>query len=194
VQFTGTITIPATCNLTQLQIYAEGAVGADLYVDDVQVIDNSLAQNLITDGTFESGQGSWFGWGFTTLAVVSTSAHGGSQSLEAAGINSGAIARDIKSLVTPGKKYTATAWVSVGNLAAGSGSVHLQTDQICNGNGSESYPWLQGTTVNNGSWAQLTGTVDLSACTTSVDKLNLFVGGADGGDLYLDDVSLTPLP
>jgi endo-1,4-beta-xylanase len=193
VQLSGTVTIPSTCTLTQLQVWVEGASGADLFVDDVQLIDNSGGPtNLITDGTFESGQGAWGGWGYTSLSVVTTSAHGGTHSLMGAGISFGAIARDIKALVAPGKKYTATAWVSVGNLAAGSGGVHLQTIQSCNGVGSDSYPWLMGDTVSNGSWKQLTGTVDLSGC-TSIEKLQLFVG-ADSGDLYLDDVTLTPMP
>jgi hypothetical protein len=39
---------------------------------------------------------------------------------------------------------------------------------------------------------QLTGVVDLTSC-NSVENLLLFVG-ADAGDLYVDDVTLTPLP
>jgi len=46
--------------------------------------------------------------------------------------------------------------------------------------------------VTNGAWQQITGIVDLTAC-TSIEKLQLFVG-ADSGDLYIDDVALTPLP
>jgi hypothetical protein len=191
VQLSGNITVP-NCTLSSLQIYVEGG-SADLFVDDVQVIDNSAGPtNLITDGTFESGQGGWGGWGSTSISVVTTAAHGGTHSLMGAGLNFGALGRDIKAVVAPGKKYTATAWVSVGNLAAGSGSVHLQTIQSCNGVGSDSYPWLMGDTVSNGSWKQLTGTVDLTGC-SSIEKLQLFVG-ADSGDLYIDDVTLVPLP
>jgi hypothetical protein len=104
----------------------------------------------------------------------------------------GALARDIQAQVAPGKRYQATAWVSVGGLAAGSGSVKFQTIQSCNGASSDSYPWLNGATVTNGAWQQITGIVDLTAC-TSIEKLQLFVG-ADSGDLYIDDVALTPLP
>lgn len=193
VQFSGTIAVP-NCTLTQLQIFVEGAAGADLYVDDVQVLDtSSSASNLIPDGTFESGLGAWGGWGYTTLGLTSTLAHAGSQSLLGSGMQpNGALARDITALVTPGKRYQATAWVAVGNLAAGSGSVKFQTVQRCNGTTSDSYPWLAGATVNNGAWTQVTGTVDLTAC-TSTEKLQLFVG-ADSGDLYVDDVTLTAMP
>jgi hypothetical protein len=160
----------------------------------VQLIDQGGApQNLISDGTFESGQGGWFSWNTTSLSTTTASAHSGASSLLGTGLSSGAaIARDVLSLVTPGTRYQATAWVSVGNLEGGSGPVRLQAVQRCDGAAGDSYPWLQGDTVNNGEWKQLVGTVDLSAC-SSVDNLLLFVGG-DSGDLYVDDVTLTPLP
>jgi len=195
VQLSGTVAVPSasTCTLTQLQIFVEGGAGSDLYVDDVQVIDNSgPAANLIPDGTFESGQGAWGGWNEASVAVTATAAHSGLQSLLGSTMNNGALSRDIKALVTAGKRYQATAWVSVGNLATGSGSVGLQTVQNCNADASDSYPWLAGVTVANGAWVQVTGTVDLTGCTT-VNKLLLFLGAASG-DLYVDDVALTALP
>ena len=87
---------------------------------------------------------------------------------------------------------SATAWVSVGNLAAGSGLAKWQTIRNCDADAGDSFPGMAFPTVSNGAWVQVTGTIDLSACTT-VNKLLLFAG-ADAGDLYLDDVSLTPLP
>jgi hypothetical protein len=111
-----------------------------------------------------------------SLAVTNTSGHAGLQSSMGAGMQKyGAIARDIKAFVTAGRCYQVTAWVSIGSLAAGSGSVKFQTVQSCNGTGSDSYPWLAGATVNNGVWQRVTGTVDLTACTT-VEKLQLLVG------------------
>ena len=191
-QFTGTVAVP-NCALTQLLFWVEGGAGADLYVDDVQVNATSTGPvNLIPDGTFESGQGAWGGWGEASVAVTNTAAHSGTQSLKGTTMSNGALSRDISGLVTPGKRYTATAWVSVGNLAAGSGSVNWQTVQNCNSDASDSYPWLAGATANNGAWVQVTGTVDLTTCTT-INKLLLFAGAASG-DLYLDDVSLTALP
>jgi hypothetical protein len=191
VKISGTVAVP-NCTLTKLQFWVEGGAGADLYVDDVQVLDiGGGSSNLIPDGTFESGQGAWGGWGVSGLGVVSTAAHSGLQSLKGS-MTSGAISRDIKAFVTAGKRYQATAWVSVGNLAAGSGAVRFQTVQSCNGTGSDSYPWLAGATVSNGDWQQVTGTVDLTACSTT-EKLMLFVG-ADAGDLYVDDVTLSALP
>jgi GH35 family endo-1,4-beta-xylanase len=195
VEFTGDIVVP-NCTLANVAMWMEGpGAGVDLYIDHVSVRapSNSGPVNLITDGTFESGQGGWGGWGYGSLAVTNTSAHGGTQSLKATTMQSnGAISRDILSVVAAGKRYKATAWVSVDSLAAGSGSVKFQTIQRCNGATGDSYPWLTGATVTNGVWQQITGTVDLSACTT-VEKLMLFVGGAETGNLYIDDITLTAL-
>jgi GH35 family endo-1,4-beta-xylanase len=188
-EISGTLTVP-TCTRMGLTFYVEGGGTADLYVDDVQVINSSV--NLIPDGTFESGKGAWFGWGETSLAVTNTAAHSGTFSLLATGLNNGAIARDISAFVTPGKRYQATAWVSVGNLAAGSGNVNWQTVENCNSATSDSYPWLAGATVNNGAWVHVSGVVDLTSCTT-INKLLLFAGAASG-NLYIDDVTLNPLP
>jgi GH35 family endo-1,4-beta-xylanase len=192
VQFSGTVAVP-NCTLASVVIWAEGAVGSDLYVDDVQVLDSSGAPiNLIADGTFENGQGSWFGFNATTVGVDSTLAHSGTMSLKGAGmLANGLLGRDIKALVAPGKKYTASAWVQL-NTAAGSGLAKWQTIQNCNADASDSFPGLAFRTVSNGTWTQLTGTIDLSACTT-LNKLILFAG-ADSGDLSLDDVVLTALP
>ena len=192
VQFSGNVVIP-NCTVTQVLFWVEGGAGSDLYVDDVQILDDSgTSSNLITDGTFESGQGAWGGFGFTTIGV-SAPGHSGAMSLKGGGMQpNGAIARDIKALVQPGKRYTATAWVSVGNRTDGSGLAKWQTIRNCNADAGDSFPGMAFPTVANGAWVQVTGTIDLTACTT-INKLILFAG-ADQGDLYLDDVSLTPLP
>jgi GH35 family endo-1,4-beta-xylanase len=189
-QISGTLTVP-NCTLTQFQFWVEGGAPADLYVDDVQVLATTGSANLVPDGAFESGPGSWFGWG-DTLGVTSTAAHSGTYSLEGSGMSNGAIARDISGVVTPGKRYQATAWVSVSGLASGSGNVNWQNVERCNGATSDSYPWIAGATVTNGAWVQVTGVVDLTACTT-ISKLYLYAGAASG-NLFIDDVTLTALP
>jgi len=192
VQMSGSLAV-LNCALKQVQFWVEGDTNADIYVDDVQLIDNSGGStNLMSDGTFESGVGAWGGWGYSSLSVVSTQAHSGTYSLVGASMTANsAIARDIKALVTPGKRYQATASVTLGSLSAAA-SVKWQTVQNCNSDTSDSYPWLAGASVTPGTWTQLTGVVDLTAC-TAVNKLLLFAG-ADSGDLYVDDVTLTPLP
>ena len=192
VQLSSTLSVP-NCTLKQMQFWVEGGAGADLYVDDVQLLDNSGGSaNLINDGTFESGQGSWGGWGYSSLALANSKAHSGTSSLMGASMTANsAIARDIQGLVAPGKRYQATAWVTLGNLAAAA-QVKWQTVQRCNAVTSDGFPWLAGATITPGEWTQLSGVVDLSGC-TSVEKLLLFAG-TGAGDLYIDDVTLTPLP
>ncbi|HEV8550404.1 MAG TPA: endo-1,4-beta-xylanase, partial [Polyangiaceae bacterium] len=191
VQFSGTLAVP-NCTLASVVIWAEGAVGSDLYVDDVQVLAASDGPvNLIPDGTFENGQGNWFSFGSTAFGVDATLAHSGTKSLKGSMQANGAIARDILALVAPGKKYTASAWVQLNNLASGSGLAKWQLIRNCNQE-SDSFPGLQFKTISTGGWVQVTGTVDLSTCTT-INKMILFAG-ADAGDLSVDDVVLTPLP
>ncbi|HMA93833.1 MAG TPA: endo-1,4-beta-xylanase, partial [Polyangiaceae bacterium] len=190
VQIAGTLAVPQT--FSGLQIYVEGAAGADLYVDDVQFIDNSgTVVNLIPDGTFESGQGAWFDWTGVGLAVVDGYAHAGTHSLVSPNrTQNGVLARDVTTLVTAGKRYQATFWVSVNGIAAGSSSVNVTRAINC-GSGAQ-YGWLQQVTVNNGEWQKITGPVDLSAC-TSVSQVSLFAEGPTSGNLYVDDVELIAL-
>jgi len=124
--------------------------------------------------------------------LANSKAHSGTSSLMGASMTANsAIARDIQGLVAPGKRYQATAWVTLGNLAAAA-QVKWQTVQRCNAVTSDGFPWLAGATITPGEWTQLSGVVDLSGC-TSVEKLLLFAG-TGAGDLYIDDVTLTPLP
>jgi len=117
--------------------------------------------------------------------------HGGLQSLKGttASTNAG-ITRNILAVVAPTKKYTATAYAQVTD---GTTPLKFQTIQKCNGAAADTYPtvqWVATPTINT--WITLTGTVDLSACTT-IEKLELLVG-KDVGDVYVDDVSLELQP
>jgi endo-1,4-beta-xylanase len=188
VKISGTLTIPQ-CTLTDVQLYVEGGSGADLYVDDVQVIDASLS-NLLTDGTFESGIGGWFGWNNTSLLVTNTWAHSGLQSLVSANrTQNGTLARTITNLVAPGKRYQGSFWVSVTNIGgSGTTSVNVTKKITCDGN--TTYTWLGQSDVSNGQWAQIAGVVDLGACST-VGEVTLYAEGPSSGDLYVDDVTLS---
>jgi len=157
--------------------------------------------NLIPDGTFETGQGQWGSYNFTTpVAVTNTAAHGGTNSLMAAtaAVNAN-ISRSILGFVAVGKKYTATAYARVTDAST---ALKFQITLGCNGR-ADDYPvvaWNATPTANT--WIALTGTVDLTVCKvdasttdalTTLQKVDLFVG-KDVGDLYVDDVSLVLLP
>jgi hypothetical protein len=192
----GTFTIAKT-GFAQVWVqegWTAGNPNADLYIDHVSIRPVVASNpNLIPDGTFESGQaGGWFSWNPSNPTVTSTTAHSGTNSLMRAGMQQyGGIGRDISGLVVIGKKYQASAWVNVGSVAGAKGFVKFQTAQTC-GAPNDGYPWLAGADVTPGTWQRVTGTVDLTSC-TSITQLQLFVG-ADSGDLYVDDVELTLNP
>jgi len=148
IEIAGTMNVP-DCKLTKLEFYAEGGTGADLYVDDVRVIDVSLS-NLIPDGTFESGLGSWWGWGNTSLSVIEGYAHSGTHSLVSANrTGNGTMVRTIASMVSPGKRYQVSFWVSVSGQASGSAQVNV----VRHVPPCITYQWLGPITVSNGQWA-----------------------------------------
>jgi len=94
-------------------------------------------------------------------------------------------------VVAPTKKYTATAYVQVTNTAT---PIKFQWIQNCNAQATDTYPiiqWINAPTAAN-TWVTVTGTLDLSACTT-ISKVQLLIG-ADVGDVYVDDVSLVLQP
>jgi GH35 family endo-1,4-beta-xylanase len=189
-RFYGLASIP-NCSLQTIQLYVEGGT-ADLYVDDVQVFDTSGGANLTPDGTFETGTASGWSTFGSALSVTSTVAHSGTYSALTSG-NGAAIQRNIQPLVTGGKLYLATGWVSVGSdVTNGSEQVKWQSAKSCDG-ASTTYPFYAGPTVTSGQWVQVTGLIDLTACTT-VNSLSLYAQEASTGSLYLDDVSLIALP
>jgi hypothetical protein len=156
--------------------------------------------NLISDPGFESGtKGSWFTFNNSPLAVSTTVFHAGTYALGATAMPAyGAIALDIKSLVSLGSTYTASVWAQPQNST--SQTVNLQYALTCNDGaggtssaGTTHYKNAQyGAPVTNGNWGHLSGPVEFSECaSTSISSVVLFIGGATNGDIYIDDVSLT---
>lgn len=190
VEIKGTMNVP-NCNLTQLQLYAEGGAGVDLYVDDLRVIDPSLS-NVLADGTFESGAGGWFTWGGGTLAATSSRAHGGAQSLGLTGrTGNSPIARNLMGIVEPGKSYQVVAWTSIDSPDDASANVNLTSKVQCSGD-SATYSWLASpVAVADGGWVKLAGMLNVPAC--SLADLVVYAEGPGAGiDLYVDDVSVSP--
>ncbi|HYD40393.1 MAG TPA: endo-1,4-beta-xylanase [Anaeromyxobacter sp.] len=187
VELTGTLAVP-NCPLGEVTIYAEGpGAGIDLLVDNVSARAPTTT-NLIPDGTFESGVGSWFSWN-GVLSTTSALAHGGSRSLVSTGrTGNGPVARSLMGIVEPGKTYQVSFWVSVGNAA--SADVNLTRKFSCQGQ-SDSYSWVVNpTAVTSGGWVQLSGTLAVPSCTLT-DALIYAEGPGAGIDLYVDDVTLS---
>lgn len=180
----GTLNIPNCANLSEVQIFAEGPpAGVDMYVDDVNVFIPTIS-NLLSDGTFESGQGSWFTWGTGNLAVTSARAHSGSKSLGfTSRVGNGPIARSLMGIVTPGKSYSVTMWTSIGGAA--SANVNMTSAIGCSG--TDSYAWLVNpTAVSDGQWVKMTGTLNVPNCSLT-NALVYLEGPGTGIDMYVDD-------
>jgi len=186
----GTVNVPNCTNLQELQLFAEGpAAGVDLYVDDVSV-SVPVVTNLISDGDFEAGQGGWFTWGGGTLATTAARAHGGSRSLGFTGrTGNGPIARSLMGIVQSGKSYQVSMWASVGGVA--SANINVTTAMGCNG--SDTYAWIVNpTTVSDGGWTKLTGTINVPSCANITNALVFAEGPGAGVDMYIDDVVVSP--
>jgi GH35 family endo-1,4-beta-xylanase len=189
VELKGTLNIPTCNNLSEFTIWAEGpAAGVDMYVDDVNVFIPTVT-NLLTDGTFESSQGSWFTWGSGTLALTSARAHSGSQSLLFSNrVGNGPIARSLMGLVQPGKSYQVSMWTTIGGAA--SAQVNMTSALGCSG--TDSYAWIVNpVTVNDGQWVKLTGTLNVPNCSLT-NALVYLEGPGTGVDMYLDDAVVSP--
>ncbi|HEY5955996.1 MAG TPA: carbohydrate binding domain-containing protein, partial [Polyangiaceae bacterium] len=187
----GTLSLP-TCNVTQLQLFVEGDAGADLYVDDVSVTDPSLS-NILPDGTFENGIGAWGTWGGATLSTTTTLNHSGNQAAVLTNRTSNApIARSLTSLVTAGKSYQIVFWASIDSPDNASASVNITAKTQCSG-ADASYAWLVNpVAIGDRTWAKLAGTLNVPDCALA-DVMVYAEGPGAGIDLYVDDVSLSPL-
>lgn len=189
VELEGSLNIPECNSLTEVQIFAEGpAAGVDLYVDDVNVFSPTVT-NLLSDGTFESTQGSWFTWGSGTLALSAARAHSGSSSLWFSNrVGNGPIARSLLGVAQPGKSYQVSMWTSIGGAA----SANVNLTQAIGCDGSDSYAWLASpVAVADGAWVKLSGTLTVPNCNLT-NLLVYLEGPGTGVDLYVDDAVVTP--
>ena len=184
-QLTGTLNVP-DCVLNDLQIYAEGPNGGDLYLDHVSVR-AKVASNIVSNGTFESGTSGWYTYSGVASSTTAR-AHSGTHSLLIGNRTGNAPAiTDLTSVVTKGTSYTADVWVSIGGAA--SANVNLTEAVTCDG--ATTYTWIVNpVTVNDGQWAELKGALNIPNC-TNLSSVQLFVEGPGAGvDLYVDDVNV----
>jgi len=189
VELAGTVTIPADCNLTSLQLYAEGAAGLNLYIDDVTLYGPPAGPtNLISNGTFETGSSGWYGWSGSVLSASTAQHHGGASSLLRTG--GGTAATDVTAVVEAGRTYTSSFWV----LIEGAASANVNITRALNCGGTTTWNWVGNGSVPAGTWVELTGTFTIPADCT-INQLQLYAEGP-GSDvsLYLDDVSLIEMP
>jgi endo-1,4-beta-xylanase len=187
-EFSGDLVVP-NCILAGAWILLEGpGAGVDLYLDHAS-LRQVLASNLLPGSNFENGQDGWTTYQ-SSASVVSDRSHGGTYSLMGvcAGSGSGALQRNITSLVQPGKKYQASAWVWVKDQPGGGIWTEWRGQHNCpESNGFQDYR-LQATWIANDSWVQLSGIMDFTQC-SSVWWAQVYASPL-GGTFYVDDVQL----
>jgi hypothetical protein len=190
-QLAGNLVIP-DCDLVDVAIYFEGAAtGIDVYLDDVRVVppDN----NLVNDGGFESGIAGWAAWNGSTLSASTLQKHGGLQSLRATArpdANQFAV-YNLTSRVQGGTTYAVSAWVF--HTGAANDTVRLASKVACTGS-PDAYPWLQNNSaVVPNTWTQLSGNLVIPEGCPVSDVAIFFEGTTAGSDVFVDDVSVTPL-
>jgi len=184
-KLSGTLAVP-DCMLNDIQIFAEGPNGGDLYLDHVSVRAKQ-ASNIVSNGTFESGTSGWST--YSGVASSSTArAHSGARSLLIGSRTGNAPAiTNLTQVVTKGASYSASFWVSIGGAA--SANVNLTQKIVCDG--QTSYSWfVNPVTVNDGQWVELKGTLNIPNC-NNLSEVQIFAEGpAAGVDLYVDDVNV----
>jgi endo-1,4-beta-xylanase len=191
-QLSGNLVIPAGCTPTDVAIFFEGTDPAfDVYIDDVMVIPPS--NDLVTDGGFETGAAGWSSWNGATLAASSAQAHGGSQSLHATNrpnANQFAV-YSLTGRAQTNTTYSVSAWTLING--SGNGTVRLAAKVACAG-AADTYPWLENNTaVVPGTWTRLAGNLVIPSSCTPTDVAIFFEGTDPAYDVFIDDVSVTPL-
>lgn len=182
----GTLAIP-DCDVTDVQIFAEGpAGGIDIYLDHVSLRAEQAA-NLVANGTFESGTAGWSTWNGGTLSASAARAHSGTRSLLVGNRTGNAPAATTLTNVVPGATYEVSFWVSVGQAA--SANVNLTSKIVCDGQAS--YAWLVNpVAVADGQWTELKGSLSIPNC--NVSEVQIYAEGPPAGvDLYVDDVNVS---
>ncbi len=119
-------------------------------------------------------------------------AHSGAQSLRATNrpdANQFAV-YTLTGRVQAGSTYAVSAWAR--QVGAATDTVRLAAKVGCAS--GDTYPWLHNnTTVAPDTWTQLSGNPVIPATCTVVDVAIFFEGTTVGADVFLDDVSVTPL-
>jgi len=190
-QLSGNLAIPASCVVSDVVVYFEGtSVGSDVFIDDVRVVPPT--NNLVNDGGFETGAAGWSSWNGSTLSASNLQAHGGAQSLRATNrpnANQFAV-YNLTSVVQAGTTYAVSAWAL--HTGAAADTVRLAAKLGCAS--GDSYPWLQDNqAVAPGTWTQLSGNLVIPAECAVTDVVVYFEGTSVGSDVFIDDVSVSPL-
>jgi GH35 family endo-1,4-beta-xylanase len=204
VELTGTYTHTITTTANSANLYIEGSeITVDFYVDDISITPSTPVveepvgpAELIVDGDFEDGIGSWGPRGDATVTLETTEAHTGNNSALVVGrtANWQGISKSVVGLFTAGESYNVSAWVKLSDDASTVTPNMKLTLEINHGAGDGTTEYLEMTapvTVSAGDWVELTGTYT-HTITTTANSANLYVEGSETTvDFYVDDISVT---
>ncbi|MFZ5891634.1 MAG: endo-1,4-beta-xylanase [Myxococcota bacterium] len=188
-ELSGRVIVPF-CTLNSATLYVEGpAAGVDVLIDDVKVRPRGepLGNNIVANGTFETGVSGWGGFGAVTLSASTAQAHGGTQSALVSGrtANWQGPLYNLLPVATKGATYRIGAFVRV--EGSSSEPARLTVKSVCNGTQTFT-PVASGTATNTG-WLELSGSYLVQNCPLS--ELSLYAEGpAAGVNIYIDDVSV----
>lgn len=198
-ELSGNLVIPAACDITDVQIYFEGtAETTTVYLDEVKVLPPAASGdgNLVTDSGFEgatldSGWEVWYAAG-TQLQVSTAKAFAGTQSLFASSrVANSNPSYVLTSLVQPGTTYTVSAEAL---HTGGANDTFTMTAKLaCDGQADAYIPLKNATNVAPDTWTSLSGSLAIPADCTVNEARIYFEGTTAGVDVYLDEVSVTPL-
>lgn len=149
----------------------------------------AAATVTVLSDDFESGLAGWGGRGAATVALDSTDAPRGTQSLKVTGRTASwnGTALDVTTLFEPGTTYTVSAWVRLPNGSSGVAGVRLSA-QRDNPSGTSYDTIATNSSVSSGSWAQVTGSYTPGPFATA----SLYVETTGSlADLLVDDVLVT---
>lgn len=177
-----------------LQGFADGLATEEVVIPETP-------GNILTNGDFENGIGSWVGRGDATVTLETTEVHGGNNSALVVGRTATwqGIQKDVKGLFTANETYSVSAWVKLSDdsstVTPGMKlTLEIKHDVDTDGTIAEKTDYLElttVTTVNAGNWVKLSGTYTHTIATAE-NSAAIYVEANDiAVDFYVDDIMVT---
>lgn len=188
----GEFTTP-DCELEAADLYFSSAkTRAKLILDNpavrprelVVAFNPNLGENVLTNGGFESGTDTWFGYDSATVVTSDEEPFAGN----AAGFASGRIesfdgfATSLLGLVSPGEEYQLTSRIKLSGTSQAQVKATIRADCPA----GPQFLGVAGAVANDATWTLLTGTIVIPNC--GATDLVLYFEGPDASvDLRLDE-------
>ena len=149
------------------------------------------SQNLVVNGDFELGINNWWSWTGSTIGISSAESVSDSHSLYITDrADNGNAVYDLTSVAEAGTTYWVSAWAK--HQAVAPDTIRLVAKVGCAS--GDDYIWLESDDgVEPDTWTELSGSFTIDTACDITQILVYFEGTSGGADVYVDDVSVTPL-